>query len=284
MNEMREALARLGSPRLLVVGDLMLDRYTHGLAERSGGARTGGGLRGTGMRDGQDGRHIHHTNPDVGVQDILPCPHLSRLASTSQLVSPLMLERKADMASPLSPAQIQALPLTSVTLKTGDLFFCAGSSAGSKIIEDFTRSPWSHCGVVWVTAEIGRVLFLEAVERYGVRLSPASKYLTPVNGKLYDGPVVFARSSVVTPAGATAMLQFGCDQLTDPYSTREVIRIGARIALGIGRARPEDGWICSELAAACLRAAGPVVASQHGYVTPADLWADPTVSLLGRAA
>jgi D-beta-D-heptose 7-phosphate kinase / D-beta-D-heptose 1-phosphate adenosyltransferase len=34
MNELQETLARLGSPRLLVVGDLMLDRYTHGLAER----------------------------------------------------------------------------------------------------------------------------------------------------------------------------------------------------------------------------------------------------------
>ncbi|HTU23473.1 MAG TPA: D-glycero-beta-D-manno-heptose 1-phosphate adenylyltransferase [Gemmataceae bacterium] len=34
MTELREALAQLGSPRLLVLGDLMLDRYTHGLAER----------------------------------------------------------------------------------------------------------------------------------------------------------------------------------------------------------------------------------------------------------
>jgi len=188
------------------------------------------------------------------------------------------------MASPLSQAQIQALPVTSVPLKTGDLFFCAGTSAESRIIEDFTRSPWSHCGVVWVTAEVGHVLFLEAVDRYGVRLTPASKYLTAVNGELYDGPVLFARSSTVTPAGTKAMIQFGCDQLTDPYSTREIIRIGARIALGIGRAKPEDGWICSELAAACLRSAGHVVATEYGYVTPADLWSDVAVSLLGRAA
>lgn len=34
MNELRETLVRLGTPRLLVLGDLMLDRYTHGLAER----------------------------------------------------------------------------------------------------------------------------------------------------------------------------------------------------------------------------------------------------------
>lgn len=186
------------------------------------------------------------------------------------------------MSSSLSEAQIQALPVTNVPLRTGDLFFCAGTRAGSKVIEDFTRSPWSHCGIVWATTELGRVLFLEAVEHYGVRLTPVSKYLITVNGELYDGPVVLARSSAVTPAGAKAMIQFGCDQLTDPYSTREIIRIGARIALGIGRAKLEDGWICSELAAACLRAAGHIVPTEQGYVTPADLWSDPTVSLLGR--
>ena len=188
------------------------------------------------------------------------------------------------MLSSLSQAQILALSVTSVPLRSGNLFFCAGTSAGAKVIEDFTRSPWSHCGVVWVTDEVGRVLFLEAVEHYGVRLSPASKYLSLVDGELYDGPIVFARSSAVTPAGAQAMLQFGCDQLTDPYSTREILRIGARIVLGIGRARKKDGWICSELAAACLRAAGHVVAAEQGYVTPADFWSDPMVSLLGRAA
>lgn len=188
------------------------------------------------------------------------------------------------MSSPLSEAQIQALPVTSIPLRTGDLFFCAGTRAGAKVIEDFIRSLWSHCGIVWVTAEVGRVLFLKAVERYGDRLIPASKYLTAVNGELYDGPVVLARSSAATSAGAKSMMQFGCDQLTDPYSTWEVIRIGARIALGIGQARQEDGWICSELVAACLRAAGHLVPTEQDYITPADVWLDPTVSLLGKAA
>jgi D-beta-D-heptose 7-phosphate kinase/D-beta-D-heptose 1-phosphate adenosyltransferase len=34
MRELRQALAQLGNPRLLVLGDLMLDGYTHGLVER----------------------------------------------------------------------------------------------------------------------------------------------------------------------------------------------------------------------------------------------------------
>ena len=188
------------------------------------------------------------------------------------------------MAAPLSKDQIAALPVSKSALLAGDLFFCAGTDAASRTIQAATKSSWSHCGVVWPVPEIAHVLFLEAVERYGVRLSPASKYLLPVDGKLYDGLVVFARCQRISPEKAKAMLAFGCGQLTDPYSTLEILRIGERILLGIGRKSVSDGWICSELAAACLQAAGHCVPRQHGYVTPADLWADPDISFLGRGA
>ena len=188
------------------------------------------------------------------------------------------------MAAPLSKDLIRALPVSKVSLLAGDVFFCAGTDLVSRAIQAATKSPWSHCGVVWPVPEIEGVLFLEAVERYGVRLSPASKYVAAVDGKLYDGPVIFARCQGISPDKARAMLAFGCQQLTDPYSTIEDVRIEERIALGIGRNKPSDGWICSELAAACLGAAGHRVPTRHGYVTPADLWADPEITLLGRGA
>jgi len=60
-------------------------------------------------------------------------------------------------------------------IKSGDLLVWSGNSIFGKIIKLFTRSKYTHVGIAW---KIGRrILIIESVEGYGVRIFPASKNL-----------------------------------------------------------------------------------------------------------
>jgi hypothetical protein len=170
-------------------------------------------------------------------------------------------------------------------LRSGDLFFASGDYLISQAIRTFTKSPWSHVGLIFMLPEFDRVLLLESVEDTGVRFAPVSKYLEDYkNGKPYDGYLVFARMNRVTPDWVVKMADFGCDELTRPYDEAEIAEIAARIALGIGRKQSgSHAYICSELVAACFKAAGYEFASRTpGFVTPEDIWIDDNVSFLTR--
>jgi cell wall-associated NlpC family hydrolase len=170
------------------------------------------------------------------------------------------------------------------SLRTGDLLFCAGDYLASKMIQQVTRSPWSHVGIVVWARNIQRLLFLESVESVGVRLAPLSKYvLDYAHGKPYDGQLALARSASVTEENAIPMFQFGCDQLTMPYNTLEIAAILARVVFRIGKKPGKGGFICSELVAASFARAGIVIPSEKGgYVTPEDVWRDSTITKLAR--
>ena len=193
------------------------------------------------------------------------------------------------MAAHLSAGDLAALPVQTYDslrsiLRSGDLLFCSGNYTVSKLIETGTNSPWSHVGIILCAEKINRVLLLESVEDVGVRLAPLSKYLRDYqDGQPYDGAMTLARDERVTDANVTAIAQFGADQLTDPYDNEEIGEIIARIALGRGRKSATSGYICSELVEACFKAADIVIqAGAGGFTTPEDVWADPSVSLLGR--
>lgn len=194
------------------------------------------------------------------------------------------------MAEHVELAQIVDMDVADYTayrtkLRSGDLFFASGNYPISKAIRTFTQSPWSHVGLIFVLKEIDRVLLLESVEDTGVRFAPVSKYLVDYkNGTPYDGYLVFARMNLVTPEWTIKMADFGCDELTRPYDEAEIAEIAARIALGIGRKQDGDhAYICSELVAACFKAAGYEFATKTtGFVTPEDIWVDKNVELLVR--
>lgn len=193
------------------------------------------------------------------------------------------------MAVHVSDAQVAALPVQDYatlrpTLLTGDLLFCSGEYTISKLIEKATNSPWSHVGIIYCDQTIQRVLLLESVEDFGVRLAPLSKYLSDYeNGKAYKGALVLARRIPLTDANANAIMQFGVDQLTAPYDNGEIAELVWRIGFGIGRNAGTRGYICSELVAACFEEAGiPITPGAGGFTTPEDVWVDPKVSLLGR--
>ena len=55
-------------------------------------------------------------------------------------------------------------------LETGDLVFCSGKYAISGIIRYFSKSMFSHVGIIYRDTNLDRVLILEAEIIYGVRL------------------------------------------------------------------------------------------------------------------
>ena len=193
------------------------------------------------------------------------------------------------MAAHMEARQIRALAVVPYAelrnrLRSGDLFFASGDYLISNAIQSFTKSPWSHVGIVFRLDKIDRVLLLESVEDMGVRLVPLSKYLSDyADGKAYKGRCVLARSSATSKETVAVLAKFGIDELTRPYDKDEIARIIARIALGRGKRARDREYICSELVQECFARAGKTFTyDERGFVSPENIWRDDTVSLVGR--
>jgi cell wall-associated NlpC family hydrolase len=194
------------------------------------------------------------------------------------------------MADPIAKREIAQLPVTDYDavrhdLRSGDLLFCSGSYLFSGLIQRFTRSVWSHVGIVYRDEQLKRLFVLESETGIGVRLVPISKYLRDYHGRRrpYRGQIVVGRVQP-PPADAQAYqaLSFGMDLLTRPYDNWEIARIAARIAFRVGRRTQDRKFICSELVDECWRAAGLRFARRDNYISPDDIWRDPNVQLLAR--
>jgi hypothetical protein len=195
------------------------------------------------------------------------------------------------MADHIEMAALQALPMQPYatvrpTLKSGDLFFAAGTYFISQMIQKCTHSPWSHVGLMFVLPSIDRVMLLESVEDVGVRLLPLSKYLNDYDnaGGAYHGFCVVARPGAIREDTVQALAKFGLDELGRPYDTEEIADIAARIMLGISRAKANSRtYICSELVQACFTSAGlPFAPDPRGFISPENIWTSNQVTLLAR--
>jgi len=194
------------------------------------------------------------------------------------------------MADALIKREIARLPVRGYDdvrreLRSGDLVFCSGSYLFSGLIQRFTKSVWSHVGVVYRDEALQRVFILESETGIGVRLVPISKYLRDYHGRRrpYRGQIVIGR--VHPEPGDERVKQavsFGMDLLTKPYDNFEILRIAARIAFRVGRRTQDRKFICSELVDECYRAAGVKFARRDNYISPEDIWRDPQVAMTAR--
>lgn len=194
------------------------------------------------------------------------------------------------MAEPISKAQIKRLPVTRyetlrADLRTGDLVFCSGSYFFSGLIQRFTRSVWSHVGIIYNDPNLQRIFILESETAIGVRLAPMSKYLRDYHGRNrpYRGQIVVARiHPEVDAQGIKLAISFGMDELTKPYDNFEILRIAMRILFRIGRRRRDRKYICSELVYDCFRQAGVSFKLNDNYVSPDNIWNDASVQWTHR--
>lgn len=194
------------------------------------------------------------------------------------------------MANYLSKKEIEELPLQPYDgmrrkLQTGDLVFCSGSYFFSQAIQKFTKSVWSHVGMIYRDPTLERVFVLESETLIGVRLAPLSKYLKDYHGKNrpYRGNIVIARvHPEIDRAELNHAISFGMDELTKPYDNLEIARIGMRIMFKISRRSRDRKYICSELVYECFNSIGLPFTLRDEYVSPDDIWMDGQVQTLFR--
>jgi hypothetical protein len=185
-------------------------------------------------------------------------------------------------------------------LRTGDIVLFASNDPFSRLIQAAT-GEWSHAAFIWVMNDIDRVLLMESVETFGVRVVALSARLDATIGgekAPYNGKVLVVRHQQFPrpdPQDAAAMAQFNkdfglmtraaIDRLGSPYAPLEIVRIGLRIAAGDlkipvpGELEPKDAYICSEYVAMCYAAMGiNLQGDDKGFIAPSDIAADPNVS------
>ena len=189
------------------------------------------------------------------------------------------------MADAVTRQEIEQLPIQSYnqmrdSLQTGDLVFCSGSYFFSKAIQKFTRSVWSHVGMIYRDPTLQRIFILESETMIGVRLAPLSKYLRDYHGKnrSYQGHIVIAKiNPEVDVDKLNKAISYGMDELTKPYDNFEIVRIGFRILFNISRRTRDRKYICSELVYDCFHHIGVPFHLPNEYVSPDDIWLDSQV-------
>ncbi len=171
------------------------------------------------------------------------------------------------------------------SLKTGDLVFCSGNYLFSRIIQYFTKSVWSHVGIVYYDTTLDRMLILESEKIYGVRFAPLSKYMKDYHGKNrpYKGIITIARLEPEWSVDSIKKgVSFGMDELTKPYDNWEIIRIALRILFNIGKRVNDRKYICSELVQVCYQQAGITFSYRNKIISPDDIWRDERLVMKHR--
>ena len=194
------------------------------------------------------------------------------------------------MAHPLTKEQLMALPTVPYekirdSLQTGDIFFSSGGYAFSGLIQNLTKSIWSHVAIIYKDERLRRVLILEAEPYVGIRLIPVSKYLRDYKGKKrpYKGQIVIAKLNLdMPPEKLNKAISFGLDELTRPYDNWEIIRIMTRILFRLGKPEKNRNYICSELVREAFARTGFLFPLKDSYISPQEIWKDHRVEMMYR--
>lgn len=170
-------------------------------------------------------------------------------------------------------------------LKTGDIIFCSGNYLFSKIIQKFTKSVWSHVGIIYRDEQLNRILVLESEKLIGVRLAPLSKYIKDYHGKNkpYKGQIAVGK--ITTELNQELLkkgISFGLDELTKPYDNWEIIRIAIRILFNKGKREDDRKYICSELVYECYKRADIEFEFNNSLISPDDIWKNTHVEMRFR--
>ena len=117
------------------------------------------------------------------------------------VVATVITASPAVPSSPLAPASSAVSSSSSSSafdptlLRNGDLIFQTSRSGQSKAIQLATRSPWSHCGIIYVTG--GDYYVYEASTQ--VKLSPLKRFIKKGDGRKFEVKRLKAADSLLTP-------------------------------------------------------------------------------------
>ncbi|WLR61045.1 YiiX/YebB-like N1pC/P60 family cysteine hydrolase [Guptibacillus hwajinpoensis] len=169
-------------------------------------------------------------------------------------------------------------------IQTGDLLLCSGSYPVSKIIQNVSKSQFSHVALLFRWMD--RIMMLESVESYGVRIVPLSHYFQDYrnSGHPYKGKLYLARHSLtknLDESRRNAMLRRGADLTGKLYDIEEILKILASVVIGDLESIPNDKYICSEFIQECFQKAGISFSDDgRGFIYPEHIASDPAVQPL----
>lgn len=168
-------------------------------------------------------------------------------------------------------------------LDTGDLVLFSGRGLVSATIKLFSRSRWSHVGMVYRVVEHDLVLLWESTTltklkdldtgtaRQGVQLVPLQQRLLS-----YPGEVAVRRLEGPRRAEHLARLQaFRAEVRGRPYETSKLTLLRAALDLGtpLGENHGDlSSLFCSELVIEAYRRAGWAHSQEGGSGVPSDEW------------
>ena len=160
-------------------------------------------------------------------------------------------------------------------LKNADIMFAVGKHWISKGIQRWTKSPWSHIGLIfWIQ---NRIIVFESVD-HGVRAIPLSTLVRQTPGE-----IVIGRSTWMDSNKANLTSQAAIDNLGVPYDWALLSGIMWRIFWGKGKKADNAAFICSELVEKCFEDAGyQFQYDKRGFITPENIWCDKSVEVVGR--
>lgn len=157
------------------------------------------------------------------------------------------------------------LPVDSAfTLRTGDILLFSGRGLTSEVIRVFTRSPWSHIGMVVFLPDSRVPLVLESTtlgESVDIRLGKpvAGVSLVSLSTKLadYPGSVVVRRrhGPDLTDSQERLVQRLLRRLLHRPYKNYLLCN-AIDVLTGFQRRPDQRGWFCSELVAELYRRLG----------------------------
>jgi hypothetical protein len=171
-------------------------------------------------------------------------------------------------------------------IETGMLFFTSGDYPISKAIQKFSKSPWSHVGILFNDPYLERVMILESVEDMGVRFIPFSWYVNNYHGEVIVANFDYKKLGWFAHGheeyNIVPVLAKGIDRILKKYDKPEFVRILHRIIDGKGKVHDNDMDICSELVERIYRPIYQFKFDTKGYITPENEWQDENVELLWR--
>jgi hypothetical protein len=178
---------------------------------------------------------------------------------------------------------------------SGDILLCSGTAIFSKLIQQVTKSVFSHVAFVLREDSIDRIMVLESVESIGVQTVPLSQYMSNYNhsGAPYKGRLFIARHGQVKSQTTEALKHFSqgaVDLFGTKYDNHQIASIAMRIGAAklwftLGEPYKNTTFICSEYCWHCFNSIGiDIPYDIRGFISPADFIKCPEIQLLWEIA
>lgn len=168
------------------------------------------------------------------------------------------------------------------TIPDGAIMLSAGRGLAASIIRLWTRSAYSHCGILlWLGMNKEHLMLVEAVDQ-GVQMVRFSNYLD--RAKSSRRMVAYGFHPQVSPTNIVPIKNHAIHLSGKPYDYAGLVGMGLDMLVdlpGESHDLPQkDKYVCSRVVLECLLAGGVRLEHRFGRITPDDI--SKQAMLVGR--